>query len=36
MRFPRVARIRWDKPPREGDRLEHLEALLKTAGTGTE
>jgi DNA ligase-1 len=30
MRFPRVARIRWDKPPREADRLEHLEALLRT------
>ena len=30
MRFPRVARLRWDKPPREADRLETLEALLKT------
>jgi DNA ligase-1 len=29
MRFPRIARIRWDKPPREADRLEHLEALLR-------
>ncbi|HVV92219.1 MAG TPA: cisplatin damage response ATP-dependent DNA ligase [Hyphomicrobiales bacterium] len=29
MRFPRIARIRWDKPPREADRLEHLEALMK-------
>ncbi len=29
MRFPRVARLRWDKPPREADRLETLEALLK-------
>jgi len=28
MRFPRIHRIRWDKPPREADRLEHLEALL--------
>jgi DNA ligase-1 len=28
MRFPRIARLRWDKPPREADRLEHLEALL--------
>lgn len=28
MRFPRVARLRWDKPPREADRLEALEALL--------
>jgi len=30
MRFPRIARIRWDKPPGEADRLEHLEALLRT------
>ncbi|GGE31350.1 ATP-dependent DNA ligase [Agaricicola taiwanensis] len=29
MRFPRVHRIRWDKPPREADRLDHLEALLR-------
>ncbi|WP_341990768.1 cisplatin damage response ATP-dependent DNA ligase [Azorhizobium sp. AG788] len=28
MRFPRVARLRWDKPPREADRLETLERLL--------
>jgi DNA ligase 1 len=28
MRFPRIHRIRWDKPAREADRLEHLEALL--------
>jgi DNA ligase-1 len=28
MRFPRVARIRWDKPAREADRLEALEALV--------
>jgi DNA ligase 1 len=28
MRFPRISRIRWDKPPREADRIEHLEALL--------
>lgn len=28
MRFPRVARIRWDKPSREADRLEALEALI--------
>jgi DNA ligase-1 len=28
MRFPRVARIRWDKPAREADRIETLEALL--------
>jgi DNA ligase 1 len=29
MRFPRIARIRWDKPPREADRIEALERLLK-------
>jgi DNA ligase-1 len=29
MRFPRIHRIRWDKPTREADRLEHLEALLR-------
>lgn len=28
MRFPRIARLRWDKPPREADRLETLERLL--------
>ncbi|MFM9856941.1 cisplatin damage response ATP-dependent DNA ligase [Pseudoxanthobacter sp. M-2] len=28
MRFPRIARIRWDKPPGEADRLETLETLL--------
>jgi DNA ligase-1 len=28
MRFPRIARIRWDKPPREADRIEALEAKL--------
>jgi DNA ligase-1 len=28
MRFPRVARLRWDKPPAEADRLETLEKLL--------
>jgi DNA ligase 1 len=29
MRFPRVSRLRWDKPPREADRLETLERMLK-------
>ncbi|GLK57073.1 DNA ligase-1 [Methylopila capsulata] len=29
MRFPRVARIRWDKPPHEADRLESLERLIE-------
>jgi len=28
MRFPRVSRLRWDKPPAEADRLETLTALL--------
>jgi len=28
MRFPRVNRIRWDKPSREADELATLEALL--------
>ncbi len=28
MRFPRINRIRWDKPPAEADRIEALEALL--------
>jgi DNA ligase-1 len=31
MRFPRIHRIRWDKPAHEADRLEHLEALLREA-----
>ncbi len=29
MRFPRIARLRWDKPPAEADRLETLAALLR-------
>ena len=28
MRFPRISRLRWDKQPRDADRLETLEALL--------
>jgi DNA ligase 1 len=28
MRFPRINRLRWDKPPGEADRLERLEAIL--------
>jgi DNA ligase-1 len=28
MRFPRINRLRWDKPPGEADRLERLETLL--------
>ena len=30
MRFPRINRLRWDKPPREADRLETLERMLKS------
>jgi DNA ligase-1 len=29
MRFPRIARLRWDKPPGEADRLETLLALIE-------
>ena len=29
MRFPRIHRIRWDKPAHEADRLESLRALIK-------
>ena len=28
MRFPRISRIRWDKPPEEADRLDALERLV--------
>jgi DNA ligase-1 len=28
MRFPRISRIRWDKPPAEADRIEVLEGML--------
>ena len=28
MRFPRISRLRWDKPPSEADRIETLQALL--------
>jgi DNA ligase-1 len=28
MRFPRISRLRWDKPPGEADRLELLETML--------
>jgi DNA ligase-1 len=30
MRFPRINRIRWDKPAAEADTIETLEALLRT------
>jgi len=32
MRFPRIARIRWDKPAREADRLELLTTMIKVNG----
>ena len=32
MRFPRISRLRWDKPPSEADTLETLAALLPRAG----
>lgn len=28
MRFPRISRLRWDKPPAEADRIETLQAML--------
>src|SRR5207244_13653377 len=28
MRFPRINRLRWDKPPGEADRLDTLERML--------
>jgi DNA ligase-1 len=32
MRFPRISRLRWDKPPKEADRIEALEKLLEGEG----
>jgi len=32
MRFPRISRIRWDKPPGEADELETLEQMLTPDG----
>jgi DNA ligase-1 len=32
MRFPRINRIRWDKPAREADELPTLERMLETMG----
>jgi DNA ligase-1 len=29
MRFPRINRIRWDKPAREADELPTLEGMLE-------
>jgi DNA ligase 1 len=34
MRFPRINRLRWDKPPGEADRLERLETILAGIETG--
>jgi DNA ligase-1 len=34
MRFPRINRLRWDKPPGEADRLETLERLLEKIEAG--
>jgi len=35
MRFPRISRLRWDKPPREADRLETMEAMLRSEGASS-
>jgi len=32
MRFPRINRLRWDKPPREADHLATLERMLDSNG----
>ena len=34
MRFPRISRLRWDKPPGEADRLETLEKMLAQSEHG--
>ncbi len=34
MRFPRISRLRWDKPPREADRIDVLEAILGKIESG--
>jgi ATP-dependent DNA ligase len=34
MRFPRISRLRWDKPPGEADRLETLERMLQKIESG--
>jgi DNA ligase-1 len=33
MRFPRISRLRWDKPAAEADRIETLQALLDRTAT---
>jgi DNA ligase-1 len=35
MRFPRISRLRWDKPPGEADRLETLQGMLERIETGS-
>jgi len=34
MRFPRISRLRWDKPPGEADRLETVQKMLETSEHG--
>jgi DNA ligase-1 len=34
MRFPRINRLRWDKPPGEADRLETLKRMLEKIEIG--
>lgn len=34
MRFPRISRLRWDKPPKEADRIEALEKILQGIESG--
>jgi DNA ligase-1 len=34
MRFPRISRLRWDKPPSEADRLERLETMVQRIEQG--
>src|SRR4029077_7176416 len=34
MRFPRISRLRWDKPPREADRIDTLETMLARIEAG--
>jgi DNA ligase-1 len=36
MRFPRINRLRWDKPPGEADRLERLETMIARTEQGQE
>jgi DNA ligase 1 len=35
MRFPRINRLRWDKPPGEADRLELLESMIARIEQGS-